>query len=127
MKKILPIILLIFVLISCKTKEIYIPVESVRTEYKDLLVRDSIYLHDSVLIKMKGDTVFLEKYKTLYKNKLIRDSVFVTDSVQVPYPVVEVKEVNRLNSFQSFQIWCGRIVLFLLIAWAGIKLIGKKL
>ncbi|WP_165022209.1 hypothetical protein [Dysgonomonas sp. ZJ279] len=122
MKNILILSILIsFLLISCKSKTIYVPVESVKTEYKDRLYRDSVYLHDSIMIKMKGDTVWYEKYKTVYKDKLVRDSVFITDSVQVPYPVIEQQEVNRLSSFQSFQIWCGRILLILLILYFGLK------
>lgn len=111
----LSVCLLLVILASCKAKTVYVPVESVRVEYRDKLLRDSIHLYDSVLVKMKGDTVWLEKYKYLYRDKVVRDSVFKTDSIAVPYPVVEVQEVNRLTSFQSFQIWCGRgLLLFLL-------------
>lgn len=112
---------LIWLFSSCKPQLIHVPVESVRTEYKDRIQRDSIHLHDSILIKMKGDTVFLEKYRYLYRDKIVRDSVFRTDSVQVPYPVEVEKEVNRLTSFQSFQIWCGRILLLLIIGLLGFR------
>ena len=109
--------LLLVILASCKAKTVYVPVESVRVEYRDKLLRDSVHLYDSVLIKMKGDTVWLEKYKYLYRDKVVRDSVFKTDSIAVPYPVVEVQDVNRLTSFQSFQIWCGRILLLFLLGY----------
>jgi len=115
------LIFFIWLLSGCKPQMMYVPVESVRTEYKDRIQRDSVHLYDSVLVKMKGDTVWLEKYKYLYRDKLVRDSVFVTDSVQVPYPVEVEKEVNRLTSFQSFQIWCGRILLLLILIFFGLK------
>ena len=126
MKKFLFIIIAVCVLSGCKTKTVYVPVETVKTEYRDTWLRDSVYLHDSILVKMKGDTVFLEKYKTIYKNRLVRDSVFVTDSIQVPYPVVETREVNRLSGLQWFQVWCGRILLLLLIGYSLLKW-GRKL
>lgn len=119
-------LLLIFSFSSC-TKTIYIPVESVRTEYKDRMLRDSIYRYDSVFVKLKGDTVFFEKYKYLYRDKLVRDSIFKTDSIQVPYPVAIDKEVNRLSSFQSFQVWCGRILLLLIAGWIVVRWIRKKI
>ncbi len=119
-------LLLIFSFSSC-TKTIYIPVESVLTEYKDRMLRDSIYRYDSVFVKLKGDTVFFEKYKYLYRDKLVRDSIFKTDSIQVPYPVAIEKEVNRLSSFQSFQVWCGRILLLLIAGWIGVRWIRKKM
>ena len=93
----------------------------IKTEYKDRIQRDSIHLYDSVLVKMKGDTVWLEKYKYLYRDKFVRDSIFKTDSIQVPYPVEVEKEVNRLTSFQSFQVWCGRILLLLIIGYFGFR------
>jgi len=117
--------LLIF-LSGCGTKMIYVPVETVKTEYQDKIVRDSLHLYDSVFVKLKGDTVWLEKYKYLYRDRLVRDSIFKTDSVQVPYPVEVEKEVNRLSTFQSFQLWCGRILILLLIGWFGVKWLKKN-
>lgn len=106
---------------ACKSSTVYVPVESVKVEYRDKLLRDSVHLYDSVLVKMKGDTVWLEKFRYLYRDKLIRDSIFTVDSIRVPYPVIEYKETNRLNSFQSFQIWCGRILLLLVVGYLGFR------
>lgn len=118
--------ILVFALPGCKTHTVYIPVESVRTEYKDRLLRDSVHLYDSVFVKMKGDTIRIEKYKYLYRDKLLRDSVFVNDTIRVPYPVKVETEVNRMSSFQSFQIWCGRILLLLIIGWVGVRWWKKR-
>lgn len=69
----------------------YVPVETVKIEYKDRLKIDSVIKYDSIFYEryMKGDTVFLtkEKYKYLDKIKIVRDSVFKTDSIPVPYHV----------------------------------------
>jgi hypothetical protein len=121
--------LLLFVALlftGCKTNTIYVPVETVRVEYRDKLMRDSVRLYDSIFVKMRGDTVWLEKYRYLYRDRLVRDSVFRTDSIAVPYPVeVPGPEVNRLTSFQSFQIWCGRILLLLIIGYFALKKFRK--
>lgn len=118
-----------WLMFGCRSIQ-YVPVETVKVEYRDKLKIDSIIKYDSIFYDryMKGDTVFMtkEKYRYLDKIKIVRDSVFKTDSIQIPYPVKVEKEVNRLSSFQSFQIWCGRILLLLLGLWFGYKFFIKK-
>lgn len=103
--------------ISCRTQ--YVPVETVRTEYKyvDRLQHDSIYVKDSVRYYIKGDTVFAEKYLYRYKYLFINkvDSFTKVDSVQVPYPVEK-----QLTRWQQMKIelggWAfGSIIVFILI------------
>ena len=96
---------------ACGTTK-YVPIETTRTEYRDNYLRDSIYLHDSIFVKEKGDTLIVEKYRYLYRDKLIRDSIFQTDTIRVPYPVEVIKEVKKpLTGWQNFQVWSGRIAL----------------
>ena len=104
---------------SCKMPQ-YIPVETVKTEYRDNYIRDSIVRYDSIYIKEKDDTLIFERYRYLYRDKFVRDSIFINDTIRVPYPVEVVKQVKKpLTGWQNFQVWCGRIalviVLFLLI------------
>jgi hypothetical protein len=108
-------VLLLCVCSSCKTPQ-YIPIETTKIEYRDNFVRDSIFRYDSVFVKDKGDTVFMERYRYLYKDKIIRDSVFIQDTVRIPYPVEVVKQVKApLTGWQNFQVWCGRIILSILL------------
>ena len=70
MKRLIYIIILLILAIcfvSCRTQ--YIPVESVRTEYKtrDSIRFDSIYQRDSVYMLVKGDTIYQYRYKYLYR------------------------------------------------------------
>lgn len=110
------------ILIGCKAKTVFVPVESVKTEYKDRLERDSIYLLDSVFVERwkSNDTVFLtkEKYKYLYRDKFVRDTICKTDSIAIPYPVIETKEVNRLYSWQIILMCLGGV----LIGYLGFRL-----
>jgi hypothetical protein len=92
----------------------YIPIETVKTEYRNNIVRDSIYQLDSIFIKEKGDTLIMERYRYFYKDKFIRDSIFINDTIRVPYPVEVPKQVKKpLTGWQNFQIWCGRIALLI--------------
>lgn len=114
-------------LIGCKTRVQYVPIEKERVEYRDNYLRDSIFMYDSVFVKDKGDTIFLERYKYLYRDKLIRDSIFIRDSIPIPYEVpVPGPKVNYVTGFQNFQIWCGRILLLLVIGYFGFRFLKNK-
>lgn len=115
----------LLLLSGCGSRTIYVPVESVRTEreWVDRWSRDSIFLHDSVYVERKGDTLISEKVRIFYKERLVRDSVYVTDSVsiEIPYPVIEVKEVNRLQKWQMVLMCLGGVLVgmvgFRLLRW----------
>lgn len=106
---------------SCRTQ--YVPVETVRTEYKtrDSIRFDSIYNKDSIYVLVKGDTVYQYRYKYLYKYQYLNrtDTVIKTDSVQVPYPVEK-----KLNRWQSIKMELGGWAFGLIIAFVLI-IIGR--
>ncbi len=111
MKQIILITALALLCCSCGTTK-YVPIETVKTEYRDKIVKDSIFRYDSVFVKQTADTFILERYKYLYRDKIIRDSVFLQDTIRVPYPVEVIKEVKKpLSGWQNFQVWYGRITL----------------
>ncbi|MCM1031558.1 MAG: hypothetical protein NC410_09000 [Oscillibacter sp.] len=91
--------------VSCRTIK-YVPVETVKTEkeYIDRVKRDSIHVHDSVFVLMKGDTVFRDRYHTVYKDRYFRDTTYIhkIDSVQVPYPVEK-----PLSTWQNLKLQVG--------------------
>ena len=107
MKNLLYIILLMLAicLTSCRSIK-YVPVETVKTEYKtrDSIRFDSIYEHDSIFLFAKGDTVYKEKYRYKYRYLTINktDTVMLTDSVQIPYPVEK-----QLTRWQQMKIELG--------------------
>ena len=131
MRRLLYIIILLTLAIwfaSCRRQ--YVPVETVRTEYKtrDSIRIDSIYQQDSVYVLVKEDTVYQYKYKYLYKYQYLNrtDTVIKIDSVQVPYPVEK-----QLNRWQSIKMelggWAfGIIILFTLIIIGRIVFKLKK-
>jgi hypothetical protein len=124
--KLFVLVFIIMVLVGCKTRVQYVPIEKERIEYQDKYYRDSIFLYDSVLVKEKGDTIFLERYRYLYRDKLIRDSIYIHDSIPIPYEVpVPGPQVNYVTGFQNFQIWCGRILLSFIIGYLGFRFLKK--
>lgn len=79
------------VTLSGCTSTRYVPVETVRTEYKDK-VRE-VHTTDSVVdtrfVFVKGDTVIDYRDRVKWRDRYIHDTCTVvkTDSIAVPYPV----------------------------------------
>lgn len=125
--RILLILILIFLCVSCTTTKYIdkpIPIETVRTEYVNQLYRDSIFIHDSIDRYISGDTVYQYKYKYIYKYLNRTDTIVKTDSIEVPVEVktIEIKEVNKLRWYQSSLMWIGGLSLIILAF-----IISKKL
>ena len=86
----------------CTTTK-YVPI----TEYRDRVVvktdsflkTDSVYVHDSVSVYIRGDTVFKDKYHLQYKDRYIvrnkSDTLIVRDSI--PYKVVVEKTISNTD------------------------------
>ena len=122
-------IFVVLIFSGCKSKTVYVPVETVKKEYIDRLKRDSIFMSDSVFVDrfLRGDTVFLtkEKYKYVYKDRLKVDTIANTDTIRVPYPI-KGDPIPYVTGLQNFQIWLGRIALFLIFIYLGYLFIRLK-
>lgn len=109
-------------LAGCRSVK-YIPV----TEYRDRYVSktdsfiktDSVYLHDSVTVFAKGETIYISKtrfkdrLKYIYNTKT--DTVAVHDSI--PYPV-KVEVEKRQSSIDKVFVWLGKMAGILLFVFA---------
>ena len=106
-------------LTGCKT--VYVPVETVRTDTLIVahIVTDSVwvdrYMHDSVYIHEKGDTVWFEKWHTRYvdrwRDRVTHDTIYrsKTDSVTM------TREVEKpLTKSQRARLHLANVVLVLL-------------
>ena len=123
---ILLLLALLWLFTSCKSKIQYVPVESVRTEYKDKYIRDSIFQKELVRIYQRGDTVFKDRFIYVYKDRIKNDSIHIRDTIRVPYPVKgDTIEVNKLKWYQEASVWFTSIVLIALAVYLGIKYRGK--
>lgn len=101
-------------LVGCRSIQ-YVPVETVRTEYKTNTVHDSVIIentvHDSVMVIYRDDTVRIERWhvqwRDRWRERIITDTLVRQDSIQVPYPVE-----RRLTKWQRLkQDWGGWLLL----------------
>ena len=101
----------------------YIPV----TEYRDRYVSktdsfiktDSVYLHDSVTVFAKGDTVYIAKIRFKDRLKYIynakTDTIAVHDSI--PYHV-KVEVEKRQSALDKVFTWLGKMAGILFVVFA---------
>ncbi len=116
---------LVLITVGC-TRMVYIPVESVKTEYINKLSIDSIFMYDSVYLKEKGDTVFMEKYKYSYRDRLRLDTVIQKDSIRVPYPVIVEKKLTWWQRIKlEFADWY-LLATLLVVGFFAVKRLIKK-
>jgi hypothetical protein len=127
------IVLIIMALLLCAmftgcttTKYVQVPVVHNDTTVITKHQRDSIWMHDSVLVSEKGDTVRIERWHTQYRDRIVRDTVYQSKRDSIPYPVEVVKEVPaKLTWWQQTRLHLANIVLWLLALLAVIY-VGKK-
>ena len=120
---------IIAIFTGCSPKIIEREVVKTDTCYIQKERRDSIYMKDSVYVKewIQGDTVRIEttRWRDRWRERIIRDTAYVAshDTIRV----TTTREVAKpLSSWQSFQIWVGRIALIVLIAFVVVY-VRKKI
>lgn len=92
--------------------------------------RDSVWLHDSVFVSERGDTIRIERWRTKYVERTVRDTMYRSrrDSVRVPVEVPVVREVEReLTLWQKLRLWLGNIVIVCAGAAAVYAIVRLKL
>ena len=112
------VFILCLFLCGCTTTK-YVEVEKVRTDttYITQHKRDSIWMHDSILVREKGDTVWFEKWHTKYIEKQIRDTLYSATHDTIPVICEVEKEVPaQLSSWQKLLIKAGYLALVAFIA-----------
>lgn len=114
MRSLVYIITILLASAICSCSSVYVPRDTIKhdTTYINKLIKDSIYLKDSVYIHSKNDTVFFEKYKYQYIDKVVRDTSYVvkSDTISVPYPVEK-----RLTRWQQLKLDIGGISIGIII------------
>jgi hypothetical protein len=80
-----------------------------RTEH---ILRDSIYLLDSVFVAQRADTVYYEKWRTVYRDRLLVDTFIVCDTL-FKEKVVTVERVVKRYPFA----WASLLLLGLCVLW----------
>ena len=111
-------------LTSCTTTKV-VTVEKVKTDttYITKQQRDSIWLHDSIHVTERGDTIRIERWHTKYVEREVHDTLYraKTDSIPVPYEVI--KEVPRKSTWFERIMFCTGIISILCL----ILFVAKKM
>ena len=126
------VLLVLFgVLSSCTTTK-YVPVIEHQTDtvYQNRVLKDSVFLHDSVEVKIKGDTVTIDRWHTKFISKEVHDTTYVSthDTIPQPYPVEVVKEVEKeLTWWQRQKIAFGELAMIMMAGLLVFVLIKFKI
>lgn len=122
MRNYLLLICICVLVVSCGRIK-YIPVENIKTEYRDRvdIQKDSVYYSDTVRIIERGDTIkiYRDRWRTVYKDRLVRDTFVKQDTITKPYPVEVIK--NRIPGI----MWWIVLVLAVCSAPSIFKIIRK--
>lgn len=89
-------------LVGCTTTR-FVPVNQIRhdIEYRDRYHTDSIYTTDSVIIFIKGDTLYRDRTRYLYRDRIRTDTILVHTTDSIPHIV----EVERIVSITPRWAW----------------------
>ena len=123
------ILLLLCLCSGCSPKIIEREVVKTDTCFIQKERRDSIYLKDSVYVRewIQGDTVRIEtlRWRDRWRERIVRDTSYV--SVRDTIKITTTREVAKpLSSWQSFQIWVGRLALIAITMLLIVFIINKK-
>ena len=105
--------MLFCILVGCKSTEKLQNINTeTRIEYRDKYHRDSIYIRDSVIIYVKGDTVFKDRWHTEWKEKESGDTIILTDTVYIEKEVYKDKSEPPNNWKETILIIIIGILIF---------------
>lgn len=105
LRVIMAVAVILFVMsMFCKCTTVrYVPVTEYRDRYVNktdtIMKTDSVWVHDSISVLIRGDTVFKDKYSIKYRDRFVyrnkSDTVIVRDSI--PYKVVEQTKLSKTD------------------------------
>lgn len=136
MNRLITLIIICSVALMSCTRKVYVPTETVRTEYKDRVVEavrvDTVAMRDSVAVYVNGDTVRITKYRERWRTRIVEKhdtcTVTKTDSVQVP-----VQVERKLTKWERTKMDAGGIAIGILgvaalggLAWLAWMMYKKR-
>ena len=130
MKWYLYLILLLIMYFFCECRTEYVPIESVRYDSVmiEKLMRDSVFVRDSVYLQEKGDTIYKYKDRFVYVYKNRVDTFFAEKirEKKVPVPVE-----RKLTWWEVVKMeWLDRIFAALVIValyWTIKEWLARKI
>jgi hypothetical protein len=119
----LVLLLVGWLICSCKSVE-YVPVVQKETHtdsiYLTKVQRDSIWLHDSIRVEARNDTVRVDRWHTKYVERLLHDTLYLSKRDTIPVPYEVVKEVPaKVSKMERAFMWLGILSLMALTLLVG--------
>ena len=109
-KRVMLFSLLVLLVASCATSRQQTNMYAAHDNYIARIGRDSIFVHDSVSLISKADTVFLERVRTLYRDKVRIDTFLKRDTIYSERVATVEKPAPRIFSLRR-----SAVVLLLLL------------
>lgn len=126
-----PLILALALLLSaCASRPIPLPELHSRDLIRDRLVRDSIYIRDSIYVHLKGDTVWRDRTLKIYdrQQRVLHDTLVIRDSIPYPVEVLRTVEVDKpLRWWEKTLIGSGILLWTLILGRLAYKTVKRKI
>ena len=102
------ILLSVLLLTACRTTQTMTDTNT--NHVSNNIQRDSIYLHDSIFVHIRADTVYLEKWHTRWRD---RETV-KTDTITLTETKTETVEKPYVPSFYKY---CAAFAILFVLYW----------
>ena len=118
--------LCILFLNSCATVHPTV-VEHVRHDsvFIERLRVDSAYVHDSIYIRERSDTVWVTRWHTDWRYQYIHDTTAVTRVDSIPYEVTVTQVVTQNSAHARFCIWAFWLLVLAAFIYFAARIILK--
>ena len=96
--------------------------ETNRSQIVNHVSRDSIWLHDSVFVRIRADTVYMEKWHTRWRDR----ETIKTDTVTNEVVRTETVPVRYIPNFYKYGTALAILLLLLLLAKLALYLFMRR-
>ena len=122
------ILLLMLILCGCRTE--YVPLETVK--YDSLMItklmRDSVFVRDSVYLKEKGDTIYKYKDRFVYVYKNRVDTFFAEKIREIEVPVPVERKLTWWERVKlDYAEWVFGMIVAVALVYALRKWLARKI
>ena len=122
--------ILFAVLFLCGCRTEYVPIESVRYDSVmiEKLMRDSVFVRDSVYLKEKGDTVYKYKDRFVYVYKNRVDTFFAEKIREIEVPVLVERKLTWWERVKlNYAEWVIAVLVAIALVYALRQWLARKI
>ena len=122
------VLLLFLFLCGCRTE--FVPVESVRYDSVMIkkLMRDSVFVRDSVYLQEKGDTIYKYKDRFVYVYKNRVDTFFAEKIREIEVPVPVERKLTWWERVKlNYAEWVIAVLVAIVLVYALRQWLARKI